>query len=140
MQLLFKRIIFEGPKRADFITLINESNKPKTYRIVWREMTMDPQTGLRKKTDSEIAQTQYKVSDMVKYSPRRITVQPRQTQEIRLMLRRPNGLPDGEYRSHLLIREERQTKNTVNNSGGNASNVDIRTLPGISLPVFCSSR
>jgi hypothetical protein len=41
---------------------------------------------------------------MIIYAPRRITLAPNEPQSIRLAARPPSGLPDGEYRVHLLFR------------------------------------
>ena len=41
---------------------------------------------------------------MIVYAPRRVTLAPRQPQSIRISARPPQGIPDGEYRVHLLFR------------------------------------
>jgi hypothetical protein len=41
---------------------------------------------------------------MIIYAPRRVTLAPHQPQAIRIAARPPQGLPDGEYRVHLLFR------------------------------------
>src|SRR5437764_10775627 len=43
-------------------------------------------------------------ADMIVYAPRRVTLAPHQPQAIRIAARPPQGLPDGEYRVHLLFR------------------------------------
>ena len=42
--------------------------------------------------------------DMIVYAPRRVTLAPHQPQSIRIAARAPQGLPDGEYRVHMLFR------------------------------------
>lgn len=41
---------------------------------------------------------------MILYAPRRVTIAPNEPQTIRISARAPKGLPDGEYRAHLLFR------------------------------------
>ena len=41
---------------------------------------------------------------MILYAPRKVTLPPNQPQSIRINARAPEGLPDGEYRAHLLFR------------------------------------
>ena len=41
---------------------------------------------------------------MIVYAPRRVTLAPHEPQSIRIAARPPQGLPDGEYRVHLLFR------------------------------------
>lgn len=54
---------------------------------------------------------------MIRYSPRRVTLAPQQGQRIRLALRKPAGLADGEYRSHLVFRSEPDNQPTQNSNG-----------------------
>jgi hypothetical protein len=42
--------------------------------------------------------------DMIVFAPRRVTLAPHQPQSVRVSARAPQGLPDGEYRVHLLFR------------------------------------
>jgi hypothetical protein len=42
--------------------------------------------------------------EMILYAPRRVTLAPHQPQSVRVSARAPQGLPDGEYRVHLLFR------------------------------------
>ena len=41
---------------------------------------------------------------MIVYAPRNVTLAPHEPQAIRIAARPPQGLPDGEYRVHLLFR------------------------------------
>ena len=134
LQLVFKRVIFENSKRADYITFINTSDEDRTYRIGWREILMGETTGLTPRTPEQIAQMTYRVSDMVKYSPRRVTVPAKSSQQVRLMLRRAPDLPDGEYRSHILIERERSVKKKTDAQKKAGASATIR--PTITLPIF----
>jgi hypothetical protein len=42
--------------------------------------------------------------DMIVYSPRKVTLAPHEPQAIRIAARPAQGLPDGEYRVHMLFR------------------------------------
>jgi P pilus assembly chaperone PapD len=91
--------VFEKNARAAQVELINDGKEPATYRIslVNRRMTAD---GQFEAADS--AQPGELFADpMLRYSPRQITLEPGTTQTVRLMLRKPAVLADGEYRSHL---------------------------------------
>ncbi|WP_109117101.1 hypothetical protein [Azospirillum sp. TSO22-1] len=45
------------------------------------------------------------VKDYVRFAPRQVTIQPGETQSVRISLRLPANLPTGEYRSHLRVTE-----------------------------------
>jgi P pilus assembly chaperone PapD len=95
------RIVLDGRKGAEVI-LNNIGEEAATYRVSveFRRMTEDG--GLVDVTEptaeDKIAQ------DMIVYAPRRVTLAPHQPQSIRIAARAPQGLPDGEYRVHMLFR------------------------------------
>jgi len=95
------RIVLDGRKGAEII-LNNIGEEPATYRvsIEWRRMTEDG--GLVDVT-APTAQDQ-KAADMVVYAPRKVVLAPHQPQAIRVRAVPPAGIPDGEYRVHLLFR------------------------------------
>lgn len=95
------RIVLDGRKGAEVI-LNNIGDEPATYRVsvVFRRMTEDG--GLQ---DVEQPNANDKLAeDMIVYQPRKIVLPPRQPQAIRIVARAPQGLPDGEYRVHMLFR------------------------------------
>jgi P pilus assembly chaperone PapD len=95
------RVILDG-RRGTEILLNNIGDEPATYRISveFRRMTADGNLeDVAVPTPQEQA-----AADMIIYAPRRITLAPNEPQSIRLAARPPSGLPDGEYRVHLLFR------------------------------------
>ena len=95
------RIVLNGSRGAQ-IVLSNIGDEVATYRVSveLRRMKEDgtledvPQANDREKTARE----------MIFYAPRRVTIAPNEPQTIRISARAPQGLPDGEYRAHLLFR------------------------------------
>lgn len=141
LALTLKRIVFEGPKRAEVLILINNSNKAETYRVGWRHYVMTPDKNFVPVSEDALPSSVRPSKDMIVFSPRRVTVEPRSSQKIRLMLRTPPGLADGEYRSHLWIRTEgdveelkRQKAEREAITGKKGSIIAI--LPGVTLPVI----
>ena len=95
------RLVLDGRKGAEII-LNNIGDEPATYRISvdFRRMTEDG-------TLEEVAQpsaADQSAADMIIYAPRRVTLAPHEPQAIRIAARPPQGLPDGEYRVHMLFR------------------------------------
>lgn len=93
------RIVFDKNDRAAQVELINNSGEAATYRItlVNRRMTQD---GQFEPVAAALAGELF-ADQMLRYSPRQITLQPGTAQTVRLMLRKPGVLAEGEYRSHL---------------------------------------
>ena len=95
------RIMLDGGKGTE-IVLNNIGDAPATYRISveFRRMTAD---GKLEDVTEPTAQEKA-AADMIVYAPRRVTLAPHEPQSIRIAARPPQGLPDGEYRVHLLFR------------------------------------
>jgi P pilus assembly chaperone PapD len=95
------RIVLDGRKGAEVI-LNNIGEEPATYRISVEFRRMTPEGSL---VDVEQPSAEDKAAaDMIVYAPRRVTLAPHQPQSIRIAARPPQGLPDGEYRVHMLFR------------------------------------
>jgi P pilus assembly chaperone PapD len=95
------RLVLDGRRGAEII-LNNIGDEPATYRISIDFRRMDENGGL-----DEVAQptaADQTAADMLIYAPRRVTLAPHEPQAIRIAARPPQGLPDGEYRVHLLFR------------------------------------
>jgi len=95
------RLVLDGRKGAEVI-LNNIGDEPATYRISVEFRRMTPDGGL---VDVPEPTAEDKLAEeMIVYAPRRVTLAPHQPQSIRVSARAPQGLPDGEYRVHLLFR------------------------------------
>jgi hypothetical protein len=95
------RLVLDGRKGAEVI-LNNIGEEPATYRISVEFRRMTPDGGL-----ADVAEPTAEdklAEDMIVYAPRRVTLAPHQPQSVRVSARAPAGLPDGEYRVHLLFR------------------------------------
>lgn len=95
------RIILDGRKGAE-IVLNNIGEEPATYRVSveFRRMTEE---GELVDVTAPTA-TEKTAEDMIVYAPRKVTLAPHEPQAIRIAARPPQGLPDGEYRVHMLFR------------------------------------
>ena len=138
LAITLKRIVFEGPKRAEVLTVINSSNETRTYRISWRHFLMNPDKSLVAVSEEGPLPPEVKpVTDMVRFAPRRFTLAPKTSQQVRIMLRMPGGIPDGEYRSHLWVRPEANAETFRKEAEKEArGGVTIQMLAGVTMPVI----
>ena len=132
------RLVFDKNTRATQIELINNSGKPASYRIalVNRRMTEAGQFEA-----AESAQDGEQFADaMLRYSPRQITLQPGTAQTVRVMLRKPAELAEGEYRSHLQFDKlpDIEGKASIESQGTGATQIGVvmNALVGASIPVI----
>ncbi len=142
IKLTIKRVVFEGSKRTEVLTLINDSDEEQTYRISWRNMTMRDGKSFSPVEEGETIPGLNPADNMVIFAPRRITIPAGGSQQVRLMVRKPADLADGEYRSHLWIRPEEDAikftapddaTQTVDES---ATGIQIKMLAGANFPVI----
>ena len=123
--------------RGTEVILNNIGSQPATYRISveMRRMTRDGNLEEVKELSPEHQQAR----DMIVYAPRRVTLAPNQPQAIRISARPPQGLPDGEYRVHMLFRAIPPA--TPVPAAGDApppKGVSFRLVPiyGVTIPVI----
>lgn len=129
------RLILDGRKGTE-IVLNNVGDEPATYRISveFRRMTGDGDLSEVSAPNAE----EKAASDMIVYAPRRVTLAPRQPQSIRIAARPPQGLPDGEYRVHLLFRAVPPPSPVAPASSEPPKGLHLRLIPiyGVTIPVI----
>lgn len=136
-----QRIIFEGGNRTEELTLVNVGPRTATYRVSFIQMDMKEDGSLTEYTDKR-PDGKY-VDDIVRYSPRQVTLEPGASQTVRISLRKPEGLPAGEYRSHLVFRAVPEPETLA--AQGNAqqeeaaqTQLSVRLIPiyGVAVPII----
>lgn len=129
------RLVLDG-RKANEIILNNTGDEPATYRISveFRRMTSDGDLTEVSEPNAE----EKAAADMIVYAPRRVTLAPHEPQSIRIAARPPQGLPDGEYRVHLLFRAVPPPNPVVAASTEPVKGVHLRLIPiyGVTIPVI----
>ncbi len=131
-----KRVIFEGRERAQELLLINTGNKTKKYRIGFKQLKMNTAGGYETAVNSDDSLF---ASDAVRFSPRQVTLEPGQSQTVRLLVRKPKNFVDGEYRSHLTFSEipsDDDQFGVPKNDAPQGFAFRMRPLLGISIPII----
>ena len=136
IRVSLKRVVFEGNKRSEILTLINNTGKPQTYRLGWRKYRMDEHKSLVNIPEGEADGGILWADDMIRFAPRRVTVPPGRSQQVRLLFRRPKDLQEAEYRSHLWIVTETQPEIFDKDKEDGKNSVRLAVQPAISLPIF----
>lgn len=97
------RIQFNPGERSTEVTLLNDSKTTNTYRLEWREK-LAKQGGGYTDLKGDALKNFPTASSMVRFTPRQVTLKPGERQTIKLSLRKPARLGEGEYRSHLIFK------------------------------------
>lgn len=96
------RVTINDRQRSDELILVNKGSKTQTYRLLWEEKALD-QNGNLKKLSKEESKNYPIASPMIRYSPKQVTLKPGARQVVKISVRRPKNLKDGEYRSYLVL-------------------------------------
>lgn len=131
------RVTFQNRDRTADIVLINPSNTAAvTYKLGWlnRAMTED---GNYKIIEGPL-NPEFDPETAILFSPRQITLPPSGKQKIRLSLRRPADLPDGEYRAHLNLQRigAAQHRDIKSKNAPEGVTVKMGMNFGIAIPVI----
>lgn len=128
------RVVLEGRTRSAQLGLVNKGSGTATYRISVINMHMSEDGSM-----TEVAKPvdgQQFADSLFRYSPRQVTLEPGASQAIRLLLRKPKDLPDGEYRSHIMMRAVPDAAGQSVESTGEGATVRLIPVFGIAVPII----
>jgi len=131
------RIVFEGNERTKQVNLINNGSEAGRYRISFVRRKMDEDGRFEDVSENEPGMYS---DEIVRFSPRQVTLQPGQSQTVRLMLRKKRDMPDGEYRSHMLFQSLPDPAETdishLADDDSKGMTVQLIPVVGITIPVI----
>lgn len=130
------RVVLEGRTRSAQLTLSNTGSATSTYRISIVNLRMTEDGAITEITKPD--EGQLFAEKLFRYSPRQITLEPGGVQAVRILLRKPKGLKEGEYRSHIFFRAVPQDAGESVNQAPTGDGLQIRLIPiyGITLPII----
>lgn len=129
------RVILEG-KRGTQVILNNVGSEETTYRITLEIKRMSEMGELVDIDTASTSEAEKAALGLVRYAPRRVTLLPNQPQSIRIGLNAAEGLPDGEYRVHMLFRAVPKTNAVTEETATNEVKIQLIPLYGIAIPVI----
>jgi P pilus assembly chaperone PapD len=132
-----KRVVFGPGERSATVYIFNQGDQPATYTVELVDRAMLPDGQIVTAADHADVKID-SAQDLVQYTPRRITLQPRESQAIRVRARPGEG---GEHRSHLTVTAlpPEDTGFTVDQAAGGGANevsLQVVALFSVSIPVI----
>ncbi len=131
------RVIFSESTRAMEVHVGNVGKEPVAYTIDLVTMRRDKDGNLRE-VEQESAEERL-VKDMIRFAPRRATIEPGKRQVVKLMLRKPGDLPPGEYQTRLRFTPQASTPEALAApKGGSAgkTSVQLNVLVASTIPII----
>jgi P pilus assembly chaperone PapD len=130
------RIVFSDKMRSSQVTIVNAGDETGTFRIsfVNKRMTVDGNF-----EDVKEAKLGEQFADkMIRYSPRQVVLEPGKSQVVRLGLRKPANLAQGEYRSHMLFKAipKAAARDIQSSKPSEGIKIQLTAILAISIPVI----
>lgn len=101
LMLFPTRFVLDASEKTVSVDVVNKGDATGSYRIELIDMKMPEDAAIRQLEAGE--SDPYSLKKFTRISPRRTVLKPDDVQKVRILIRRPKDLPDGEYRSHLKV-------------------------------------
>lgn len=136
VDILPKRVVFEMRTRSASVDVINRGDETTTFRVDVRDPDATPDAG----TVVNPAAPLQAATSMFVFTPKQFTLEPGKAQVVRIALRKPADLGDGEYRSNLYVSTIPKKADTSIEKvvAGDKPTVSFRaaSLPGVRVPLI----
>ncbi len=132
-----RRIVLEGNKQIEEITLANTGQETAFYSISFLQYHMTEDGSFEEITEPRPGQMF--ADPVLRYFPRSIELAPGESQVVRMQLRRLPNMAEGEYRSHLYFRavpDEKPLGQEDVLTDSTAIGIRLTPIFGISIPVI----
>lgn len=94
-----RKIIIENRERSGDLTILNLTNEVSTFRMDIVSFRQN-ENGIYEELEAPLNPA-FDPASIVRFSPRQFTLKGGGRQKVRLSIRKPANLPDGEYRFHI---------------------------------------
>ncbi len=123
------------------VRLFNSSDSKKNYKISLQHLRMNEKGEFVEIKNSSKSHEEKFADDIIIFSPKRVTLEAKSSQIIRLLLKKTPNLAAGEYRSHLLIAEEAIANYLPSNDKNKDKkiSVELKALLSTSIPVVVNN-
>ncbi len=132
-----KRVVFEGNNQQAELNLMNTGTDTATYSVSLRHYNMSEEGILQMIEKSDTAQD---IADpYLRIFPRQVTLAPGEAQVVMMQYRRKPGMKEGEYRSHVWFRSEKNYEPLGKQQPSLDSaqmSVSVIAIFGITIPVI----
>jgi len=132
------RAIFTDRQRTVDLHVSNPGEEPITYAVSLVTMRTD-KDGQFKEVLTETDEDRL-VKSMVRFAPRRATIEPGKRQILKLMVRKPQDLPPGEYQTRLKLSpqpsNQQDQKHQTDSASSKKVSFDIEILVNSTFPII----
>lgn len=128
------RIIMEGSQRTATVTLKNSGDATGQFTVDTLDMIM-PEDGVVHEAQQDEA-VEFSAKGMTRVSPRSMSLAPGESQVVRILVRQPDELADGEYRTHLRVKMVNDNADVDTGENNNERKVEIHANLALVIPII----
>lgn len=128
-------VVFSDRDRSQEITLSNMGDRTGVFTVQWVDYSMTDSGGLT--VWSEAGYSPWSIQPFIRYSPRRVTLAPNESQVVKIGLIGKRDVPAKEYQSHIVVRTINANLEAakVPATTSDKQSIKIDTLMGVGVPV-----
>lgn len=132
------RVVLAGTERSTELILVNKGDEQTAYRIDVENRRMRTDGALEAAADTRPGELF--AAEMIRFSPRRVVLEPGARQSLRVSVSPPAGLAPGEYRSHLRLMSAPTSAGAATLGGPDANDgalsIQLIAVRSITIPVI----
>lgn len=131
------RVVFDDSKQRENLNLSNIGQDTAVYLISFVHYRMQEDGGFQQLSDTDPLPTP-RSDTYLRVVPRRVTLAPGESQVVQLQYRKAASMKDGEYRSHLYFRADKNTAPLGIEDTRDTTKLSVSITPifGISIPII----
>lgn len=132
-----RRVIFEGQKRTQDLTLVNTGQDTAKYNVSIIQYRMKEDGSFEEITTPDAGQNF--ADKFLRFFPRTVTLAPNEAQVVKMQLTKADQLTSGEYRSHVYFRAvPKETALGSAETAKDSTSIGVKLIPifGITIPVI----
>ena len=134
LQVFPLRVVLTEKDRTAQLNLRHTGDQPKSYRISTVFYRMDEKGAMKR--IAEVKPDEKPALDFFRFSPRQVKLTPQIEQTVRLVLRKPSGLAEGDYRAHIYFEEADDVVTDVATTENNKATFVLKARVAVAVPVI----
>ena len=132
------RVIFSGGERVAQVTIEHRGDQPETYRISTMFYRMEKDGAMTPVLNPQ--ESDRSAHKMIRFSPKRVTLEPFKEQVVRILLRNPKGIPETDLRTHLYFRPSDEAPKVDDPKEPNKTQMSLRAKVAVAIPIIIKNK
>lgn len=127
-----KRIVFDNNYTSETLDIENTSDHEQVYSAHFLHYEMRENKGLHQISKDKPVENVRWADDLIDFTPKELIVPPKSSRKLKLFLKFGPYIKEGEYRTHIQIKEMTSDKENKEDVKG----AHLKMKPGVVMPVF----